>query len=89
VGGWFTQTVDAAITDLGRIVRYDLTSQTWNALPNQGLTSEVNSLAVYGSDIYVGGYFTLSGDHAVRYLGKIARLSIYENSIFLPLVENQ
>ena len=89
VGGWFTQTADAAITDLGFIVRFDPTSQTWNPLPNQGVNGEVNTMVVSGSDIYVGGYFTRSGDLAVRHLGRIARLSIYENGIFLPLLLNQ
>ena len=55
VGGWFSQTGDGTLTNLGYIARYDTTANTWHALPRQGLDSGVYALAVVGSDLYVGG----------------------------------
>jgi hypothetical protein len=73
VGGLFTQTSDNQMTDLGHIVRYDIEANTWNALPNQGLSHEVKALAAVGSDLYVGGIFTQTVDGAVPNLGHMAR----------------
>jgi N-acetylneuraminic acid mutarotase len=73
VGGEFTQTDDGTLTSLGRIARYDTTAGTWNALPNQGLNDEVRALAVSGSDLYVGGEFTQTGDGSLTNLGNIVR----------------
>jgi hypothetical protein len=72
VGGTFTQTGDGALTNLGRIARYDTTAGTWHALSNQGVNSNVFALAVSGSDLYVGGTFTQTGDGALTNLGYIA-----------------
>ena len=83
VGGHFTQTGDA-LTNLGRIARYDTTAGTWNPLPNQGLNNDVRALAVSGSDLYVGGAFTQTGDGALTNLGYIARGGAYDN-VYLPL----
>jgi hypothetical protein len=73
VGGWFTQTGDGTLTNLGRIARYDTTAGTWNALPNQGLDDRVSALAMSGSDLYVGGDFTQTGDGTLTNLGRITR----------------
>jgi N-acetylneuraminic acid mutarotase len=73
VGGEFTRTGDGTLTSLGRIARYDTTAGTWHALPNQGLNDEVRALAVSGSDLYVGGEFTQTGDGSLTNLGNIAR----------------
>lgn len=73
VGGWFTQTVDTALTDLGNIARYDPTADTWQALPNQGLDGLIFGLGVVGSDLYAGGLFAQSGDGAVTDLNGVAR----------------
>jgi hypothetical protein len=73
VGGGFTQTGDGTLTNLGRIARYDTTAGTWNALPNQGLDGYVYTLAVVGSDLYVGGFFTQTGDGVLTNLGNIVR----------------
>jgi N-acetylneuraminic acid mutarotase len=72
-GGHFTQTADGSLTNLGRIARYDTNAGTWHALPNEGLDSVVWALAVSGSDLYVGGDFTQSGDGSMANLGRIAR----------------
>ncbi len=49
----------------------------WHVLPHQGLNGAngVTSLAVIGSDVYVGGYFTATYDGAVTNLNHIARYS--------------
>jgi len=73
MGGWFDQTGDGALTDLGQIVRYDTTTGVWHALPNQGLDGSVGTLAVPGDDLYVGGRFTGTGDGSLTDLGNIAR----------------
>jgi hypothetical protein len=73
VGGLFTRTSGNQMTDLGHIVRYDIEANTWNALPNQGLSHEVRALAAVGTDLYVGGVFTQTVDGAVPDLAHIAR----------------
>jgi N-acetylneuraminic acid mutarotase len=73
VGGLFSQTGDGSLSNLGRIARYDALAGTWHALPNQGLNGSVYVLAADGSDIYVGGSFTQSGDGTVPNLGYVAR----------------
>lgn len=73
VGGYFSQSGDGALTNLGNIARYDTVTKTWHALPNQGVSSAVYALAVSGSDLYVGGYFSQTGDGALTNLGSIAR----------------
>jgi hypothetical protein len=88
VGGDFTQTGDGALTNLGRIARYDTTAGTWNALPNQGLNDRVHALAVSGSDLYVGGDFTQTGDGALTNLGYIVRGGAHHD-VYLPLVIRQ
>ena len=73
VGGLFAQTGDGTLTNLGRIARYDTNAGTWHALPNQGLNDQVLGLAVSGTDLYVGGNFTQTGDGTLTNLGRIAR----------------
>jgi N-acetylneuraminic acid mutarotase len=73
VGGEFTQTDDGALTNLGHIARYNTTAGTWHALSNQGLDGDVYVLAVYGSDLYVGGSFDQCGDGSLTNLNNIAR----------------
>jgi N-acetylneuraminic acid mutarotase len=73
VGGSFAQAGDGTLTNLVRIARYDTTGGTWHALPNKGLNGTVLALAVVGSDLYVGGNFTTSGDTTVTDLNRIAR----------------
>jgi hypothetical protein len=72
VGGRFTQTGDGSPTNLGHIARYDTTTGTWHALTHQGLDNTVHDLVVVGSDLYVGGEFTQTGDGSLA-LGRIAR----------------
>jgi hypothetical protein len=82
VGGLFAETGDGTtLTNLGRIARYDITDNTWHALPNEGLSNAVRVLAAVGSDLYVGGIFTRTGDFALpSYLGRIARYDTTSNT---------
>ncbi len=61
VGGWFDTLGDG--TDISdHIVHYDISSGTWQSLPNQGLNGSVNALTLDGLDLYAGGKFTTLGD---------------------------
>jgi hypothetical protein len=76
VGGMFSQTADGAATGLNYIAKYS--GDTWSALAHNGLTGQygdVEALAMMGSDLYVGGYFTTTADGAVTNLNHIARYS--------------
>jgi N-acetylneuraminic acid mutarotase len=86
VGGGFTDTVGMSRINLGHIAPYDTVAGAWRALPNQGLNGFVLSLAAAGSDLYVGGDFTQTGDGTVTGLGDIARYDLYPNKVYLPLV---
>jgi len=88
VGGAFTQTGDGSHIELGNIARFDIASQTWDALPNQGFNSWVYTFTPVDGDLYVGGEFNGSGDNAVRGLGYIARLGDSPERLYLPLVIN-
>ncbi|MFC2026217.1 hypothetical protein ACFLUC_03380 [Chloroflexota bacterium] len=87
VGGGFSKTADGVVTDLYSIARYDLTTGTWHALPNQGLDGNITVLASSGNSLYVAGYFPKTGDGSVTGLGNIARLdtmSEEKNFLWLP-----
>lgn len=88
VGGDFSQSGDGTVIDLGNIARYDLLAGTWNALPDQGLNGAVHAMAVDGSNLYLGGEFTQTGDGTVTHLGRIGRVVIrgMVRKVFLPLV---
>jgi N-acetylneuraminic acid mutarotase len=84
VGGLFTETLDGTIP-LGYIARYDTVGGAWHALPNEGLSTWVLTFATMGDDLYLGGYFSASGDWQSRALGRIARYGICY-PIYVPLV---
>jgi N-acetylneuraminic acid mutarotase len=73
VGGDFFETGDGTVTGLNNITRYDTTTGTWHALPNQGLDGTVGALAVSGDDLFVGGKFQKTFDGSVTDLNNIAR----------------
>jgi hypothetical protein len=85
VGGNFTQSGDGVLTNLSCIARYDTTATTWHALPNQGLNGEVWALAVSDSGLYMGGWFSRTGDGSLTNLGSIARYGT-RHKVYLPLV---
>ena len=73
VGGDFTATADGTVTNLNGIAKYS-GGGTWSALAHNGLLiSWVHALAVNGSDLYVGGWFTQSADGTVKNLNNIAK----------------
>jgi hypothetical protein len=72
VGGWFGQTGDGSLTNLGNIAHYDTSAGTWDALPNQGLNGYVYALTLSGTDLGVGGDFDQTGDGSLTNLGNIA-----------------
>lgn len=79
VGGtFFSGTFDGAVTNLNEIARYD--GSAWSALPNNGLNFPVHSLAVSGTDLYVGGDFSSTADGVVQNLWNIAKLSVPANA---------
>jgi N-acetylneuraminic acid mutarotase len=82
VGGAFSSTNDGAVTNLNRIARFDLTTQTWSPLAGNGLNGFVNGLAVFGDNLYVGGNFTQTADGTTTNLGRIARYNLTTNTWF-------
>jgi hypothetical protein len=85
VGGPFDRTWDEAVVNLNHIARFNVTSNTWYALPHLGLNSEPQAFAFIGNDLYVGGQFTGTADGQVINLNHIARLS---NETWSVLPEN-
>jgi N-acetylneuraminic acid mutarotase len=80
VGGFFTQTGDGTIKNLGHIVRYNFNTKKWEPLPHNGLNGYVNTIFTHGSDLYVGGSFLTTGDSAVENLNHVARFNTNTNS---------
>jgi hypothetical protein len=72
-GGSFSKTGDGTVPDLGNIACYNIGTGNWHALANGGLNGVVNSLAVSGSEVYVGGAFTQTANGTVTGLSHIAR----------------
>lgn len=82
VGGYFTATKDGTII-LNNIAEFDGTN--WSALPNNGLDNSVRALAVWESDLYVGGDFSQTADEVVTNLNYIAR---FDGTNWSPLSNN-
>ena len=76
VGGQFIQTGDGTMQNLGFITRFNTTKGTWHVLPNQGLNGAVRAFKVSDGSLYVGGWFSETGDKALKNLGNIARFDI-------------
>ncbi len=58
LGGSFTGAGNVAAN---RLVKFNLATNTWSALRNgngNGVNSDIYALAVVGTDLYVGGFFT-------------------------------
>jgi len=73
VGGYFSGTGDWSLGPLGNVARYDTLTRTWHPLPRAGLSSIVYAMAAVGTDLYVAGGFSHTGDGAVTDLGNIVR----------------
>lgn len=64
IGGQFTHADGFAAS---RIVRYDITDNTWTAL-GAGVSSTVNAIALNGNNLFVGGAFSgVPFDRVARY----------------------
>src|SRR5207248_3142618 len=49
---------------VNHLARWNINTGTWSPLgtpPNDGANNAVYALATSGSDVYVGGYFTMTG----------------------------
>jgi LPXTG-site transpeptidase (sortase) family protein len=80
VGGWaFNQTADGAVTNLNNIARYNITTQTWHALANNGLNNIVMAMLAVGDDLYVAGSFNKTADGTINF-NHIARLNTTTNT---------
>jgi N-acetylneuraminic acid mutarotase len=80
VAGSFTRTFDGTTTNLFRIARYNLTTNTWSPLDGNGLNSDAYALAISGDDLYVGGSFSRTFDGSVTNLNRIARYNTVTNN---------
>ncbi len=63
VGGYFNQLASGASANY--IAKWNTVTSTWSTLPigaSNGVNDYVYAIAVCGSDVYVGGQFTLLGD---------------------------
>jgi hypothetical protein len=77
VGGSFIQ---AGGTPARNVARFDTVSQTWTSLGTgaaNGVSDQVNALAVSGNSVYVGGGFTLAGGVPAN---RVARFDIIEQT---------
>ena len=64
VGGYFSLLGDGT-TSANGIAKWNTTTSTWSTLTSgavNGVNSSVSAIAISGSDVYVGGQFTLLGD---------------------------
>jgi len=80
VGGDFSDTNDNVGKNLNKIAKYQLSSNTWSALSNNGLNSTVYTIAASGDSLYVGGYFSKTHFNAVTDLNSIAIYKISTNT---------
>lgn len=84
IGGSFSATFDNVVANLNNIASYNTSSGTWSALPNRGLSDEVDALVPAGGDLFVGGSFGGTGDG--QYTGQIVKLGAL-SYLFIPLVQ--
>lgn len=73
IGGQFSRTTDNSVTNLNDIALFDTDTDTWSALPNNGLNGNVIAFALDGNVLYVGGQYSQTADGALQ-LNGIARL---------------
>ncbi len=88
VGGGFTATFDGAVTNLNRVARYNLTTNSWSPLADNGVNGfGVYSLAMHGDNLYAGGDFTQTSNGTVTNLNSVARYNTLTNT-WSPLAGN-
>ena len=71
-GGAFTQTSDGSVTGLNYIVKFNVTTSTWEPL-DVGFSDIVKTLTYLDGNIISGGNFTRTSDSSVQlnYIGQI------------------
>lgn len=79
VGGGFSRTQNH-ILKMSRIARFNVPTNTWSALPHNGLNDAVRAIAVIGDYVYVGGEFRQTQDGKVTNLNHIARFNTKTNT---------
>lgn len=87
VGGAFLQTVNGAVTNLRNIARFNITTNTWSSFAGNGLTGEVETMAISGNNLFVGGNFNQTFDGSTINLWRIARYNLTTNT-WSPLTGN-
>ena len=85
VGGSFSATADGTVTNLNRIARYNLTTNTWSPVGNNGLFASfsfapVSAFAVKDNILYVGGEFSRTFDNTVTNLNNLAAYNLTTNT---------
>jgi N-acetylneuraminic acid mutarotase len=78
VGGDFEQTSDYKVKNLNNIARYDTVTDSWHALPHDGLGGgdEVYAMALTGEMLYMAGSMTGTNDGFVKNMGYFTRFDI-------------
>ncbi len=71
-GGDFLWSFDGQVQNLDGVAKYDTSTNTWSALAHKGVNGWVNTLAMHGTQLYVGGYFQRTADGVVNGLNCIA-----------------
>lgn len=87
VTGEFSRTFNSSVLNLNRVARFDTTANTWSAVADNGLNGTVQSLAVSGNDMFVGGFFSQTFGGATTGLNFVARYNIGSNT-WSPLTGN-
>lgn len=87
VGGDFSQSHNGASLNLNNIARYDTSANTWNAFAGNGLNDHVEAIAVYGTQVFVGGSFSQSFNGTATGLNGVARSDLSGGS-WAPLPGN-
>jgi LPXTG-site transpeptidase (sortase) family protein len=88
VSGVFDTTGDGTtVINLGGMARYDLTTNSWSSLPNEGLSGFVEALEIIGDHLYAGGAFSSTNDGAITTLRNVAHYDISANAWY-PLSHN-
>ena len=78
-GGSIIRTADDAI-QANHIIRFNLATNTWSALPHVGLNGDARIIVFKENKMYVGGYFSETHDLAVTGLNGIAKFDTTTNT---------
>jgi N-acetylneuraminic acid mutarotase len=71
VGGWFMDTGDYQVKNLNNIAIYDTITDSWYALPQNGLQDVVSDMVFLDEHLYMVGMMTSTYDGYVKNMGYI------------------